>query len=98
MSRYSKCIPAAVIAILLMAAVGWSAPKRPKTLEIGQSLGLEINIPYDVQPVIIEGNIVWSKENDAGINFGNVVQGDLNRVIQYIKGEKSIVSQSEASA
>lgn len=58
-----------------------------KTLEIGESLGIEINIPYDLQPIIVNGNIVWLKEDNAGINFDNVVQGDLNRVIQYIKDE-----------
>jgi hypothetical protein len=60
-----------------------------KTLEIGESLGIEINVPYDPQPIIIQGNIVWSKEDDAGINFGNVVQGDINSIIQYVKDGES---------
>ena len=56
-----------------------------KTLEIGESLGIEIDMPYGLQSTLVRGNIVWLKEDNAGINFDNVVQGDLNRVIQYIK-------------
>ena len=56
-----------------------------KTLEIGEFLGIEISVPYDPQPVIIRGNIVWAKEDDAGFNFGDVIQGDINRIMQYVK-------------
>jgi hypothetical protein len=46
---------------------------------------MEINLPNEARPVSLEGNIVWSKEDDAGINFGKVIEGDLNRVIEYVK-------------
>ena len=62
--------------------------KTLKTLEIGESLGIEINLPDNPQPTIIQGNIVWSREDDAGFDFDRVIQGDINRIIQYIdKGE-----------
>ena len=59
-----------------------------KSLEIGESLGIEISIPHDPQPVIIEGNIVWSREDDAGVDFANIIQGDINRIIKYIQSEE----------
>ena len=61
-----------------------------KTLEIGESLGIEINLPHEVQPISIEGNIVWAKEEDAGINFDKVVEGDINRIIEYVKNIEQI--------
>ena len=63
-----------------------------KTLEIGESLGIEINVPYDLQSIIVRANIVWLKEDDAGINFSNVAQGDINRVIQYIKDGEPVAT------
>jgi hypothetical protein len=59
-----------------------------KTLKIGESLGIEINLPDDPQPIIVQGNIVWSKENDAGFNFDNVIQGNIDSVIRYINKEE----------
>ena len=61
-----------------------------KTLEIGESLGIEISLPHETQPISIEGNIVWSKEDDAGINFDKVVEGDINRIIKYVKNIEQI--------
>ena len=61
-----------------------------KTLEVGGSLDIEINLPYDTQPVFIQGNIVWFEGNDAGFQFEKIVQGDINRIIQYISNGKQI--------
>lgn len=58
-----------------------------KTLQVGESLGLEINLPYEAQPVSIEGSIVWSEDNDAGFHFDKVIEGDINRIVQYISKE-----------
>ncbi len=63
-----------------------------KTLEVGESLEVEINLPYDAPSIFIRGNIVWSKEDDAGINFGDVIQGDINRIIQYVKDGEPVAS------
>ena len=61
-----------------------------KTLEVGESLGIEINLPYDTQPVFIQGNIVWFEDDDAGFQFEKIVQEDINRIIQYVSNGEQI--------
>ena len=71
--------------------------KTLKTLEIGQSLGIEINLPDYAQPIVIQGNIVWSKEDDAGFNFDRIEQGEIKSVIQYIGEENQHTPPKEVN-
>ncbi len=64
--------------------------KTLKTLEIGESLGIEITLPHEAQPISIEGNIAWAEEDDAGIDFDKVVEGDINRIIEYVKNVEQL--------
>ena len=59
-----------------------------KTLKIGESLRIEINLPDDPQPIIVQGNIIWSKGDDAGFNFDKIIQGTVSRVLGYINSEE----------
>ncbi|MFH0839536.1 MAG: PilZ domain-containing protein [Candidatus Omnitrophota bacterium] len=58
-----------------------------KTCTIGAPLQIEIDLPHSQKPISAQGNIVWMKEGEAGLNFSDVKQYDVNRIIQYI-GEK----------
>lgn len=58
--------------------------KGLKTLKIGESLGIEINLPKENQSLFIEGNIVWFKDDDAGFNFDKIIKGDIKKLIQYV--------------
>lgn len=66
--------------------------KTLKTLNVGESLGIEISLPNDTDPIVIEGNIVWSTNDDAGFNFDKILQGDVNRIIQHINSANPITS------
>jgi hypothetical protein len=57
-----------------------------RDMHVGTPLELEINLPYDTDPVFVRGNIVWSRESDAGFRFGGVAQGDLDKVLHYVTG------------
>ena len=59
-----------------------------KTLGIGDSLEIEIALPYEAQPVTVQGNIVWSKDEDAGFQFEKILQGSIERIIQYVSSEE----------
>jgi hypothetical protein len=61
--------------------------KTLKSLRKGQSLEIEIDLPYEAQPVFVRGNIVWAKGENGGFRFNKVLQGDLNRILQYIQAE-----------
>ncbi|UCD55514.1 MAG: PilZ domain-containing protein [Candidatus Omnitrophota bacterium] len=58
--------------------------KALKTLQVGESLGIEITIPPDSSPILVHGNIVWSKDAYAGLSFSKVITGDIQKIIQYI--------------
>ena len=59
-----------------------------KTLEAGEPLGMEIHLPSERQPIAVQGSIVWSKEEDAGFRFDEVMEEDLNRILQYVNKEE----------
>ena len=65
-----------------------------KTLEVGESLEVEINLPYDAPSIFIRGNIVWSKDNYAGFSFDEIMQGDIKRMIQYINNEQQVITET----
>ena len=58
--------------------------------KIGTLLEIEISLPYDTQPVFAQSNIVWARENDAGLSFSEVDQDDINRIFQYIGNKEQI--------
>ena len=55
-----------------------------RSLEIGKSLEIEIDLPDGSQPIAVQGNIVWAGENDAGLHFDKV-EGDISKAIQYLE-------------
>jgi len=58
-----------------------------KSFTIGTLLQIEIGLPNAIKPIFAQGNIVWMKEDEAGLSFSEVDQDDISRVIQYI-GER----------
>lgn len=61
-------------------------------LAVGTVLSLEINLPYDQNSIFAQGNIVWRRGTDSGLNFGAAEQDDLTRIIEYIGLQKKIRS------
>jgi len=55
-----------------------------KALKIGTPLEIEIDIPQLIRSVSLRGNIVWSQENDAGLRFEEISEGELKKVLQYV--------------
>lgn len=55
-----------------------------KTLEINESLGIKVYLPYESQPIFVLGNIVWSNGDEAGFHFEKIAQGDISRLMEYI--------------
>ena len=58
-----------------------------KTLNIGESLEIEINIPNENKPVSVQGTIAWSREDVAGFSVDEAMQPDLSRVARYVSNE-----------
>lgn len=58
-----------------------------RTVGVGEPLEIEINLPYDVQPILVKGNIVWAQDNDAGFHFVEAIQEDIDKIIQYVNPE-----------
>ncbi|MDD5681047.1 MAG: PilZ domain-containing protein [Candidatus Omnitrophica bacterium] len=63
-----------------------------KIFEIGNVLQLEISLPGDTAPIFAKGNIAWVKNDEAGINFNEVKQDDINRIIHYTGNREQIRS------
>lgn len=59
-----------------------------KTLGIGDPLEIEIDLPYEAQPILVKGNIVWSKDDDAGFRFAEVIKDDIDRIMSYVTNEQ----------
>lgn len=55
-----------------------------KSLGVGEPLEIEIDLPYELQPISVKGNIVWAKENDAGFHFIEVIQDDIERLMRHV--------------
>jgi len=58
-----------------------------KTLKIGDPLEIEINSPSKEEPISVQGTIVWSKEDNAGFSINKTIQGDINRITQYLNNK-----------
>ncbi|MBN1871482.1 MAG: PilZ domain-containing protein, partial [Candidatus Omnitrophica bacterium] len=57
-------------------------------LKAGTPLHLEIDLPYDKDPVVAETRSVWSKGDNVGLVFDSVDRADLNRVFQFIDNKQ----------
>lgn len=59
---------------------------------VGTSLKIEVNLPHDSSPILVQGSVVWKQEvqEDAGISFDEAEQKDINRIIRYIDNKKRI--------
>jgi len=55
--------------------------KRPAD---GTSLTLEINLPFDTEPIFFKGSIIWHKQDAAGLIFDKAPQRDITRIIEHI--------------
>jgi hypothetical protein len=55
-----------------------------QSLGIGEPLELEISLPSESQPICVKGNIVWSKDSDAGLRFAEAMSDDIDRIIQHV--------------
>ncbi len=60
-----------------------------RTLGIGETLELEICLPAESQPICVKGNIVWSKDNDAGFRFTEGPGSGIERVIKHITADEN---------
>jgi hypothetical protein len=58
-----------------------------KTVAVGEPLEIEISLPYDVQPILVKGNIVWAQDSDAGLHFVEAIQEDIDKIIRYVNPE-----------
>lgn len=60
-------------------------------LGVGEKIDVEMNIPGDNVPVVLQGEIAWAQapEQDSchyqgGIKFGNVANDDKARLLEYV--------------
>ena len=56
-----------------------------KGLEIGTRLNIEVNLPQDPKTILVKGDIVWIKENNAGFHFAEVEKGEIGRLVEYCR-------------
>lgn len=63
-----------------------------KAFKIGGLLHLEINLPNDLRPIFVQGNIAWMKKGEAGLSFNEVQQDDISRIIQHTGNTEQIIS------
>ena len=63
-----------------------------KHLDKGAFLTLEINLPFDKQPVFAQSSVVWKEGDDAGVIFDEVGEGDLDKILEYIDNRAQISS------
>ncbi len=61
-----------------------------KSLQIGTLMKMEITLPYDTQPIFLQGNIVWTKGDRAGLSFNNPPQDQITRILRYIDNRHQI--------
>ena len=61
-----------------------------KTFDLKTPLRIEINLPYDSQPIFFRGSVVWSRSDYAGLSFDEASQDDLKRVLHYIYNKQQI--------
>ena len=62
-----------------------------KTFEIGTALRLNVNLPYDSQPILLRGNVVWAKGDNAGLSLDDASQEDLSRIFHYIDNREQLM-------
>jgi len=54
------------------------------SLDVGTIVSLEVELPYNRKPVFIQGNIVWKRGTDSGLQFGAAEQDDLTRMLEFV--------------
>ncbi|MBN1872327.1 MAG: PilZ domain-containing protein [Candidatus Omnitrophica bacterium] len=59
-----------------------------KGLDIGTSLDIEVKLPNDSSPILVTGDIVWIKENNAGFHFRGEKETEINRLVEYCKSRE----------
>ena len=55
--------------------------KDLRKLKIGESLEIEIHSPSKADPLLVKGNIVWLKESNAGVQFDEMIQSNIEKII-----------------
>ncbi len=59
-----------------------------RALGMGEPLEIEVSLPNDIQPIIIKGDIVWLKDDNAGLRFVETIKADIEKIMQYVNREK----------
>lgn len=62
-----------------------------ETFNVGEEVGIEMMIPGDNVPIIIEGQIAWASgpadelnEYKGGLKFSKINNDDRSRILEYI--------------
>ena len=51
---------------------------------MGEPLEIEVSLPDDgTQPIVIKGDIVWVKDDNAGLRFVETMKEDIDRIMQH---------------
>ncbi len=59
-----------------------------KSLGIGEVLEIEVSLPTEPQPIMVKGNIVWFKDNDAGLCFAETIKEDIDKIMEFVRSRE----------